>query len=145
MRRRPRRSSSPRSEGKRRRSHPRSRRAATRAAHSCVRSLIALRRVALETIDDPGLGGAERHPVVRDVLERYEKFLTATLNFRVELVSPVELGLEGVLADERLVTAPLAPQRGVALGDDPLAEVELAEVHEHFLDDGLVHEIDHVA
>ena len=38
--------------------------------------------------------------------------------------------------------APLTPQRHIGLGDDPFAEIQLAEVHENFFDDGLVHELD---
>ena len=40
--------------------------------------------------------------------------------------------------------APRPPQSQVALGDDPLAEIELAEIEEHLLNDGLVHELERV-
>src|SRR6266852_1802652 len=107
-------------------------------------SLMSLGRIALETIDDAGLRRSERHPLVRETLQREEELLDAVLHLRMEIVLPVELGLERILADERRMVAPGPPQPQVVLGDDPFAKVELPEVEEHFLYDGLVHELDGV-
>ena len=57
----------------------------------------------------------------------------------MEFISPIELGLEGELPHEGFVIAPLTPQHHIGLGDDPFTEIQLAKVHQNFLDDGLVH------
>src|SRR6266542_1975478 len=105
-------------------------------------SLMSLGGISLETIDDARLRGAHGDPVAREILHGQEELLDATLHLRVQVVLPVELRLERVLADERRVVAPGPPQAEVVLRDHALAEVELAEVEEHLLDDGLVHQLD---
>src|ERR1700674_4026427 len=77
----------------------------TRRVPRGVASFVGLGRDALEAIDDAGLGRAERNPVVPEGLQRGEKFLDAPLDLGMEIVAAVELGLERVLSDERLVLA----------------------------------------
>src|SRR5262245_44084440 len=105
---------------------------------------MALRRVSLQVVDDPRLGGPERDPLARGLLERDEERVAALARLLVELPGALEARLEGELADEELVVAALAPEGRVALRDHALAEVELAEVHQDLLDDRLVDEIDPV-
>ena len=56
-----------------------------------------LGRIALEAVDDTGLGRSQGYPITRPELERDEEFLAATPCLGVEFVSPIELGLEGEL------------------------------------------------
>src|SRR5215510_8151262 len=61
-------------------------------------SLIALGRIALEPVDEPGLGRAEGEPVAPGLLQRDEELPTAVHRPLVEVVSALELGLERELA-----------------------------------------------
>jgi hypothetical protein len=61
-------------------------------------SLMTLRRVALETIDEPGFGRPEGEPVAPGLLQRNEELPTALHGFRVQFVATFELGLESKLA-----------------------------------------------
>src|SRR5262245_32742564 len=104
--------------------------------------LVALGWIALEPIDEPGLGSAEGEPIAPGLLQLDEELPTALHRLLVELVPALELGLEGELAAHRMVRAPLAPDGDVRLGGDPPAEVQDPEVLQHLLDDGLVHQCD---
>src|SRR5438093_3805215 len=107
-------------------------------------SLMRLRGIALETIDDTRLGCPDGHPVAREILHGEEKLLDAALHLRVQVVLAVELRLERVLTHQRGVVAPDPPEAEVVLGHHTLAEVDLPEVEEHLLDDGLIHQLDRI-
>src|SRR5262252_4106670 len=82
--------------------------------------LVSLRGVALEAVDQAGLGSAERQPVVSRLLQGDEELLTPLDGLLVEIVPAFELGLEGKFATQRLVHAALAPQREIAVRGDSL-------------------------
>src|ERR1700722_3983426 len=105
---------------------------------------MALGRIALETVDEPGLGRAEREPLAPGLLQRDEELSTAVHSLLVKLVPALEFGLESELAAERMVSAPLAPDSDVRIGDDVLAEVQLPKVLKNFLNYSLVHQFDGV-
>ena len=41
------------------------------------RSIVGLRRITLEAVDEPGLGGAEGEPVAPGLLQLYEELASA--------------------------------------------------------------------
>src|SRR5262245_57270228 len=90
-------------------------------------------RIALQAIDDPGLGRAELHPVARLPLQLLEELPAAVEVQRVELFLALELDLESELADQRPVLAARPPQRHVAHRAEAVAEIELADVLQHLL------------
>jgi hypothetical protein len=59
---------------------------------------MALGRIALEPVDQPGLGGAEEQPVVTGLLQRDEESLAAADRLVVDVVAALELGLKCELA-----------------------------------------------
>src|SRR5215510_369761 len=105
-------------------------------------SLVSLGRVALQAIHDAGLGGPERDPVPGHGLQRHEEVLAASLDLGMQLVAAIELGLERVLAHQRLMIAPGAPEGRVGLGLDSLSEIQPAEVEQNLLHDHLVDELE---
>src|SRR5215467_9643158 len=116
-------------------------RPAAREEQAWVDLFVRLGWIALEPIDDAGLGRAQGYPVVGVTLHGHEELLDAALHLGVQIVLPVELGLEGILADEGGVIAPRPPKGEVVLGDHALAEVDRAEIEEHLLNDHLVHQL----
>ena len=104
--------------------------------------LMTLGRIALESINQPGLGRAEEEPVISGLLQGDKEPLTAVDHLVVDIVATLEFGLERKLAAQRMVSAPLAPDTDVRIRGDALAEVKYTEVLEHLFDDGLIHEFD---
>src|SRR5215510_7826479 len=76
-------------------------------------SLMALGRIALELVDEPGLGRAEGEPVAPGLLQPDEELPTALHRLLVEVVPALELDLERKLAAQWMVRAPLAPDGDV--------------------------------
>src|SRR5215470_12867237 len=101
--------------------------------------LMALGRIALEPVDEPGLGRAQGEPVVPGLLQRDEELPTALHRLLVQVVPALELGFERELAAQRMVRAPLAPDGDVRIGHDPIAEVQYSKILKYLLDDDLVH------
>jgi hypothetical protein len=85
---------------------------------------MALGRIALKPIDQPGLGRAEEEPIVTGLLQRDEELLTAVYRLVVDIVPALEFGLKRELAAQWMVSAALAPDAYVRVGGDPLAEVQ---------------------
>ena len=75
------------------------------------------------------------------------KILTVDVHHWLTFPQLIHLYSVGQMAPgpNMMMVASLAPQRTIAFRLHPFTEVELAEVQEHFLDDGLVHQLDHVA
>src|SRR5579863_3068985 len=105
-------------------------------------SLMALRRISLETIDESGLRRAEVEPTRCNELQFDEELLDALFGDLVNGFAPVESGLIGELAAHYFVVAERAPERDVALGDDPFAEAQRPQIHQHLLDERRVDELD---
>src|SRR5215469_3323231 len=101
-----------------------------------------LGRIALEAIDEPGLGGAEEEPVAPGLLQFNKELPTAVHRLFVQFVPALELDLERELAAHRMKGAALAPDSDVRLGGVPMPEVQYPEVLEYFFDYGLVHQFD---
>src|SRR6516164_898414 len=99
---------------------------------------MALGRITLQPINEPGLRGAEKQPVATRLLQRDEELPAAVDGFVVDVVPALEFSLERKLAAQRMVSAPLAPDADVRVRGNPLAEVQDPEVLKHLLDDGLV-------
>ena len=66
---------------------------------------MALGRIALKSINQPGLGRAEEEPVTPGLLQRDEELLTTVHCFLVDVVAALEFGLERKLAAQRVVSA----------------------------------------
>ncbi len=94
-----------------------------------------------EPVDHAGLGGAELDPVARLGLQRQEERLAAAQRLVGQLLAAAELQLEGELADQGRMVAAIAPQRHVAHRRHAVAEIEHADVLQHFLDDGAADEL----
>ena|SRR5208337_1410400 len=103
---------------------------------------MALRRISLEAINDSRLGRTQRNPIARDVLEQDKETPNPFHRFFVEIVSSFEFALEGEFADEKLVLAALTPERCIRLGSDSFAEIEHADILQHFFDDRVVDQVD---
>src|SRR6516225_7341306 len=103
-----------------------------------------LGRIALEAVDEPGLGGAEGEPVAPGLLKFNKELPTAVDLLFVQFVATLEFDLERVLAAHRTVRAPLAPDGDIRLCGVPMAEIQYSEILKNFLDDGLVHQFDPV-
>jgi len=96
-----------------------------------------LGRIALEAVDEPGLGGAEGEPVAPGLLQCDEELSATVHRFFVQFIFALELDLERVLAAHRTVRAPLAPDGDIRLCGVPMAEIQYSEVLKNFLDDGI--------
>jgi hypothetical protein len=81
---------------------------------------VTLGRIALEPIDEPGLGRAEKEPVITGLLQRDEELLAAVDYFLVDLVPSFEFGLESKLATQWMVRAALPPNADVDSAVIPL-------------------------
>src|SRR5215475_9411401 len=97
-------------------------------------SLMRVGRIALETVHHARLGGTERDPVLRGVLQRDEERFTSRQGSFVQLLSPFELDLKCELPDERAVIAAVAPQRHIGHGGHAITEVQHPDVLKHLLD-----------
>jgi hypothetical protein len=76
---------------------------------------VALGRIALETVDEPGLRRAEREPIAPGLLQGDEELSTAVHSLFVELVPALELCLERELAAQRMVRAPVIVGNSIRL------------------------------
>src|SRR5262245_29344281 len=126
------------------RERPERRRALASRRHR-ARSLVRMWRVALQSVHDSRLGRAEGDPVLRGVLELDEERLGTPQRLLAQVLPPLELELEGELADERPVIAPGAPECHVRQGGRPVPEVQDPDVLQHLLDDRLPDELDLLA
>jgi hypothetical protein len=78
-------------------------------------------RVALQSVNRAGLSRAQRHPILRDVLERDEKLFATLHRHGMQFVAASELALECEFAHELFLIAARPPHsdvrfRGHALG-----------------------------
>src|SRR5262245_57137085 len=91
-------------------------------------------------VHDPGLGGVELHPVARGQLQGLEELLRALLGLVVQFLVALELALEGELAGQGRLRAPVAPDGDVGLGAQAMTEMHLADVGQHFLGGEIAHQ-----
>src|SRR5688572_10489154 len=98
------------------------------------------RRVAVQAVDDAGFRGVERDPVPYGELKGDEERLGPLHRVAAQFLPLVELDLKRQFADERPVLAARAPERDGHRRPDLVAEVERADVLQHFLDDGVADE-----
>jgi hypothetical protein len=101
-----------------------------------------LRRIAFQPVNQPGLGCSEREPVVPGLLERDEELFDAFDGLLMQVIPTLEFALERKLTAERPLHAPFTPQREVAVGSEPLAEVQRADILKHLLHDDVIHVLD---
>src|SRR5436190_24294569 len=106
--------------------------------------LVPLAPAALELVDDPRFGGTEPNPVADVALQRHKVLLDEVFGLAGNVLSPIELRLEGKLADQRPVVATGSPERDVRLRNQSLAEIKLAERQLELLDNAFVDEPDSV-
>ena len=66
------------------------------ASRACL--LVTLGWIALEPIDKPCLGRAEKEPVAAGLLQRDKELLAPVDHLLVDFIPPLELGLERKLA-----------------------------------------------
>src|SRR5208337_2025270 len=111
-------------------------------ADLAVASLMALGWVALQTVNHPRLGCAQRDPVLHVLLKRDVELLVKFLGLLLKILFAVELELIGELSHQRHMLAASAPQRHIALAQHAFAEVELTEFQENLLDNPFVHQAD---
>src|SRR5271156_1993846 len=103
-------------------------------------SFMALGFVAVQTINHSRLGGSERNPVLRRVLQRDEKLLAALFGLVVNFLFAFKLALVGKLSHQGHVFSAGPPQRHVGLCHDSFAEIQLPQFQQHLFDDGVVHQ-----
>src|SRR5579863_1461863 len=108
--------------------------AACGAGAGIAASLMGLRRISLEAINETGFRSAEHQPALRHELQFDEQFLDALLDQFVHGVGRIKARLIREFAAHHRVVAERTPQRNVRFGHDALAEIERAEIHQHFLD-----------
>src|SRR5262249_19700637 len=121
------------------------RRRAQAARRHPARSLVCTWWVALESVHHARLGRAKGDPVLRGVLERNEERLGMPQRLLAQVLPPLELELEGELADERPMIPSGPPECDVRRGRCPVSEVQDADVLEHLLDDRVPDELDLLA
>ncbi len=105
-------------------------------------SFVGIGRIAFEPVNRARLGRAEGQPILRSILKRDGKLLGAFHGYGMKFVAPLGLDLEGELAHQLLLVAAGPPHRNVAFGDHPFAEIQHADVLQHFLDGGRIHEFE---
>src|SRR5688572_26471882 len=115
--------------------------ASVRADNAARMSLVRFRRVAEQPVNGTCLGGRQRNPVLGRILQRDEEILHLLHRLARHLRPVLEFHLEGEFADEGTMLAASAPDGDVGLGRHPLAEIQEADVLQHFLDDRVADEL----
>src|SRR5271165_6714505 len=105
-------------------------------------SLMALRCVSFQSVHHCGFRYTQREPVFYLVLQRKVELRRQLFGFVGHQFAERELHLERELAHQLLMLATGAPQADIALAHHALAEVELAQWQQHFLDDALIDQRD---
>ena len=77
-------------------------------------------------------------------MQRHKVLLDEVFGLAGNVLSPIELRLEGKLADQRPVVATGSPERDVRLRNQSLAEIKLAERQLELLDNAFVDQPDSV-
>ncbi len=100
------------------------------------------RRIAQQTVNRRSLRGTQVDVVLGRVLQRDKECFGTAQGIFAEFVAVLEPELVGELADERAMLAAGTPDGHVGLAGQAVAEVELADVLQDLLDNGVADEMD---
>jgi len=104
--------------------------------------LVRVGWVALQPVNNSGLGGSDRHPVPKRTLQAAEEVLAPGQRLLVKVIQSLELELVGEFTHQRAVVPACPPQGDVGLAGDALPEVEDAKFLEDLLHNDVAHQLD---